>query len=212
MTVVSSLRAFRDCREFAINQKRAHESWQKIFSEIIYFGHPEPALSSPKTRFFPCEDFPNIRTLAATASSCPPYSCIVNSDIVLSHHLPMVINQLIRLRAQAAVSRRYEFEGECPENGKLVHGDWGVDFFWATTQLWRRLSEVIPEHFRIGHTSWDTYTMSFFNTVAHPLVWDITPKRVVFHPKHGSRRRPHFIKTVDDIYTLKPGMPRAKLR
>lgn len=211
MTAISSLRPFADSAEIAHNQRRAHASWVKVFERIIYFGPREEELESDQTMFFQCEDFPKIKTLVTVAGLMQPSACIINADIVVGDDLLIVLGQVLQRRGQAAVSRRYEFMGEAVERGALVDGDWGLDFFWAVSGLWLKLMKVIPPHFRIGHNSWDTYVLSFFNTVAPGAVWDITGRRCISHPKHDDRKRVYEIRNVDDIYTLRSGMPRAKL-
>lgn len=211
MTCISSLRAFSDAPEIAQNQRRAHASWTRVFERIVYFGPCEPELESEQTMFVPAEDFPKIKTLVTAAALQASSACIINADIVVGDHLSSVLGQVASKRGQAAVSRRYEFQGEDVGGAGLVDGDWGVDFFWAVSSLWLQLVKILPPHFRIGHGSWDAYVLSFFNTVAPGAFWDITEKRAIFHPRHENRKRVYEIWKVDDAYSMKCGLPRARL-
>ncbi len=211
MTIISSHRAHSDSKEVARNQIRANRSWQKIATRIVYLGNEEPHLSGHNVRFLPCADFPRIRTVATAAAISGTHACIVNADIVLSKETPIVIFDLLRRGGKAAVSRRYEFQDEHVEGAVLLPEDLGLDFFFATADLWLKLSRTIPPDYRIGHSSWDTYTLSFFNTIAKGGFYDITNRRCVFHPRHGDRKRKYNINPVDDKFTMKPQMPRAKL-
>lgn len=191
------------------NQIRAHRSWQQVFSEILYFGPPEPSLSCPRTDFMECENFPFISALCMAASLTASNACILNADIVVSDRLPMAINAVLMKKGNAAISRRWEFEGDDISRAALV--DYGIDFFWATPNIWRQASKAIPAHYRIGHTSFDNWIMSFFNTVSPRGCYDITARKVIYHPKHEDRKRPHPIQAVDDIYTLNCGWPVLRL-
>lgn len=195
--------------EIERNQVRAHKSWSKVFSEIIYFGPLEPSLSCPKTTFIECENFPFISSLCMAASMAPSHACLLNADIVVSDRLPMALNAVLIKKGQAAISRRWEFQGESIAQATLT--DWGIDFFWATPELWRGAAKAIPAHYRIGHTSYDNWLMSYWNTVAPRWCYDITSRRVIFHPKHGDRNRPHHIKAIDDQFTINCGWPILKL-
>lgn len=211
MTAISSLRKFSECEAIAKNQRRAHASWTRVFTSIVYFGPVESELESEQTKFVPAEDFPKIKTLVTAAAISYPNACLINADIVVGEHLPAVIQQVIAKRGRAAVSRRYEFTGDDVERARLEDNDWGMDFFWATSDLWLQLTKVLPPHFRIGHDRWDAYLLGFFNTVAPGAFWDITGRRCIFHPRHVDRKREYEIWKVDDQFTLKSGMPRARL-
>lgn len=210
MIAISSHRALSDCpEEIARNQIRAHQSWQGVFDEIIYFGPSEPALSCPNTTFIESEDFPFISSLCTAASLCADYACLINADIVVGWNLGSAIHEVWSRGGVAATSRRYEFTGEDLTHSNIV--DLGIDFFCATPDMWRRASKSVPSQYRLGHSAWDTWVMSFFNTVAGRAFWDITKRRAIFHPKHENRKRVHAIKPVDDQYTTNPGFPFLKL-
>lgn len=209
MTCVSSLRPLNDNAEVAHNQLRAYRSWLDVFDKIVYVGAREPQMD--RATFVESPDFPRIKTVALVAALAGEPACIVNADIVLAPHIKNTLQNVMARNGEAAVSRRHEFTGEHWENGALVQGDWGIDFFFALPRIWWQLARVMPERYRIGHNSWDTYVMSFFNTVAGRTTWDITRSHCVFHPRHNERKRVYSFQPVDDIYTLRPGLPRQRL-
>lgn len=209
MIAISSHRPFSDAHEIAQNQLRAHDSWRQVFDEIIYFGPSESLLTCPKTTFIESEDFPTIESLCIAASLCADYTCLINADIVVGKHLGAVMEEVWRRGGVAATSRRYEFNGEGVHNASIV--DWGIDFFWSTPDMWRRVANSVPKHYRIGHSAWDTWVMSFFNTTVGRYFYDITKRQAIFHPKHENRKRVHHIKAVDDKFTMNCGFPYLKL-
>lgn len=211
MIAISSHRPHTDCPpEIVRNQIRAHQSWQAVFDEILYFGSPEPDLTCPGTEFVDAgEDFPTISTIAWSASFSGTGACLINADIVVSRHLKNALKEVEQRGGLAATSKRYEFIGENVESGQVV--DHGIDFFWSQPELWRDVARNVPKHYRIGHSSWDTWVMSYFNTTLHKRFYDITRRRCIYHPKHGNRKRAYEIKSVDDKFTLNPGFPFQKL-
>lgn len=209
MIAISSIRALSDSMEVATNQIRAHQSWQRVFDAILYFGAPEPLLTCPRTSFIESEDFPFISALATAASMCSDWACLINADIVVSPAILSAIFEVQKKGGNSCMSLRYEFTGDNWDMGQIV--DNGLDFFAAEPWLWRKFSNSVPAHYRLGHSSWDTWAMGFFNTVCPRNFYDISRRQCVFHPKHGDRKRAHEIKPVDDIYTILCGMPLLKL-
>jgi len=207
--VISSHRALKDSPEVAKNQIRAHKSWQNVFDEILYFGDPEPELTCPKTSFITSEDFPPIAAMATAASMGGDFACLINADIVVSKGLIWAMGDVWKRGGMAATSKRYEFVDENLNDAQIV--DVGIDFFGASYDLWAQVAKRVPPHYRVGHSSWDTWLMGFFNTVAPQQYWDITNRRCIYHPKHGDRKRAHHIKAIDDIYTLSCGFPMLRL-
>jgi len=209
MIAISSHRAFSDSLEIAKNQLRAFESWRLVFDEILYFGPSEPLLNSPQTTFIESEDFPTIHAICMAASLCSDYVCLINADIVVGQHLGSALEDVWRKGGVAATSKRYEFNGEGVANSAIV--DQGIDFFWTSPDIWRRVANAVPKHYRLGHSAWDTWVMSFFNTTVGRYFYDITKRKAIFHPKHENRKRVHHIKPVDDRYTMNCGFPFLKL-
>lgn len=211
MTIISSMKPFRESRNIARNQMRAWASWTAIADKIIYFGEPEPSLNTRKTEYVESTPFPRIKTLALAAALVPTMACIVNADIVLADHTRDVLTYVMKRGGKAAVSRRYEFIDGNLDDARLVNGDWGVDFFFATPAIWRQLAKTISPEYRIGHVMWDSYVLSFFNTVASGATWDITKRRCVFHPKHEERKRPYSIQVEHTEMMNRCGMPFNRL-
>lgn len=211
MIAVASHRPFSESPEFARNQLRARDSWEGQFDRIIYFGKPEKALAGQNVEFIDFEPFPRIKDMASKCAEFDGWSCIINSDIVVGEEFGFTAMRLAHNHAMCAVSRRYEFVGENVEKAGMV--DFGIDFFAATQQVWKRVAREIPDQFRIGHGCWDSYVLGFFNTNYGAMVFDITPTRCIFHPRHGDRKRVHPIdQTVGGRYLEQCGWPRTQMR
>jgi len=185
--------------EVAQNQMRAFKSWLPIFDEIIYFGPKEECLESPKTEFIECEPFPHISTLAMAASVVEDFVCIINADIVVGSHLPSLLQRVRSFGGVAVTSRRWQFNGAGYYNSYLT--DWGADFFGATPDLWRKISQKVPRKYRIGHNCWDTWVMAFLNATTHGRFFNLTRQKVIFHPIHKERKRIYDMPPEDDNYT-----------
>lgn len=188
MIALSSFRPFTDPQsEYGRNQIAAHESWEKAFDLIVYFNEPLRYLEGSTTLFVPHEDFPRIVELAEFAAAQSDWVALLNADIVIGDRFRLIERKLKRSRnACSAVSSRYEFDpGEGMERARVV--DNGLDFFAATPAIWRQASLLLHPRVRLGAQSWDTQALSFFATYAIAGFYDLTPARVVFHPKHGGR-------------------------
>lgn len=213
MIAISSFRPKSDCApEIWRNQVNAKKSWERAFSRVIYFGWPpNPELASEKTLFVESEPFPKIRELCECASEQDQMTAIVNADIVVSKRMLNVEQALMRLGADSAMSKRFEFD---PDNKtippKIV--DSGLDIFIANPVVWAMAAEEVPEQFRIGHILWDTWMLSFFTH--HSRCWEITEMQVIFHPKHENRIRPHEIepRMPEDKYLHRVAWPRYALK
>lgn len=204
MMVVSSPKPSKDSHECAINQWRANASWKQSFDRIIYVGEEEENLHG---LWFKSEQFPTIRQLLSFCAGHPGWSAIVNADIVVPVHFRKVEAMLIVNKAQAAVSRRWQFEGENLRNVAIV--DLGLDFFAATQNIWRQVLNEFHPSLRIAHNTWDSQMLGILNAKAQGAFWDISPCRCVFHPKHGDRKRQYEIDS--QLPGYKPIFPINKL-
>lgn len=198
MIAISSFKPFAKSAAIADNQRRAKASWEKAFSAIWYFNDsPEPELASDKTRMKLTDDWPRIADLVSFAAVQTEWTCLINADIVISPNLFHVERELDRLKAQSAISRRWQL----PENRVL---DMGLDWFAATPELWQAIYPHVPKSFRIGHILWDTWMLSAFTGIGDPRrSYDITACRTIFHPKHEDRDRP-FSDKINDKVSLNP--------
>lgn len=190
MIIVTSHRPYKDCTwEIRRNQLRARESWEGQASGIIYFGPEEIAFAGKNVLFIEREEqFPQIEHLMKLAGTLAEPVAIVNADIVLGQGVAEIEKELMQRGALCAMSRRFEFEGEDVESGRMI--DNGLDFFWATPSVWKLAAKLVPKNYRIGHCLWDTWTLGFMCTHYYAWLWDITECRVVFHPKHQWRKTP----------------------
>lgn len=189
MIAVSSIRPFEGNPEYARNQWLAWESWQSAFASIVYFSSPEPALRSPKTLFVDWEPFPRIIDLAEFLASQSDWGCIINADIVVAKSFRLIEKRLKIKQGSAAASWRYEFDpARGLDSARRVENDNGLDFFAAVPEVWRKVYENVDPDLRLGAQFWDTWTLSFFNLVAAHGFYDLTPHKLIFHPKHEGRK------------------------
>jgi len=187
MICVSSFRPLKECSPSILrNQLKARESWEDAFNEIVYFGSPETALNGDTVMFIPTEQFPRIVDLVRYCADQVDWCAIVNADIVIRGNMRQVQGDIMSRGGLASISRRYEFVGEDFMRAKLV--DTGLDFFAAHSHVWRHAAKLIPRQYRIGHCLFDTWLLGFLATHYMPKLWDITPLRMIFHPKHEDRR------------------------
>jgi hypothetical protein len=184
MNAVSSYKPFHLSIPCALNQWRAFDSWKRVFDGVVYFGEPCRTIDEG-AKFVPAEQFPRIKDMAAYCAKLPGWSCLINADIVIGENFRDVEFRLMERGASCATSRRYEFDGESIEDGKIE--DMGMDFFAATQPQWMRFAYECPDILRIGGQLWDTWALGFFNTIAPKTFFDITPCKVIFHPRHGDR-------------------------
>lgn len=186
MHVVSSLKPFPLCApEIADNQLRAKESWGKVFDGITYFNVPQPEVESNDTAFIWTTNPPKVREMVRRCADTPGWSCVINADIVVGEHFPIVANKLMEHEALCAMSQRYEFVGDDYEHARIV--DLGLDFFAATQAVWGSVAMEIPETFVIGKVLWDYWLNNYFCEVFGHAYYDLTLSRVIFHPRHGHR-------------------------
>lgn len=188
MIALSSFRPLDENPEYRTNQIAAFESWQHAFDHVVYFNKHDDRMRSEATTFLPREEWPTIKEMAEFAASIEGYWCaIVNADIVVSPDIDFVEQKLKAINAQCAVSSRYEFIPGNPVKAPAVI-DNGLDFFAATPDVWRQFAKDVPAHFRIGHNTWDTFAIGWMNTHCDGF-YDITPAKVIFHPRHSGRRQ-----------------------
>lgn len=193
MLIISSFRPFDQdpTGEYVRNQLAAKASWESMADAIVYFNEPEPRLASAKTRFISSDPFPRIMDITEVCAMQPGWTAIVNSDIVLGPKFPIVEQRLKLKQATCAASWRWEFDPargiESAAKERIPH-DNGIDFFAATQPVWKKVYEAVDERLRIGCTFWDTWLMSFFTTFEVSHFWDISPARVIFHPRHDGRK------------------------
>lgn len=185
MISISSHKAQDKNPEIAKNQLRARRSWD-VFEEIYYFGQYEEALDGDNTQFIPCEDFPTIKSLCEFAAGLPGWACIINADIVVSPMMREAIAALERSSVRCALSRRYDLWTQ-----KLI--DMGLDWFAAKPEIWKMAAQAVGSNYRIGHPIWDTWMISFFTHMPGVRCADLTPAKLIFHPAHDGRDRPHTI-------------------
>lgn len=193
MIAVSSFRPCSDSHEIASNQLRAKRSWEAVFDQIVYFGDAEPELASDKTQFISVDgDFPAIALLVAVAMYADEPACIINADIVVGPTLKNAITQQLWQGMKAFTSRRWQFEpGASLDSARVV--DQGVDFFAATPEIWHQCYRVIPGGWRIGHSGWDSWMLGWMNQNVGRRFVDLTNRKLIFHPRHGDRKRVHHI-------------------
>lgn len=191
MILVSSFRAFADDPDgsYRTNQLAAFRSWQKVATKIVFFNGFEPELDSPKTIFIPSERYPQILQLVEFCAAQTEWCALLNADIVLGAHFPLVEAKLKARHAQCASSWRYNFD---PAVGiqSGVHDDNGLDFFAAVPSVWQKAYEMCDERLTISSGGWDQWCLSLFCTFFQQGFWNVTPSRVIFHPNaaaHGPR-------------------------
>lgn len=190
MIALSSIRPHKNSEVYRANQIRAKESWEKVFSDIVYFSPKEPELDSPKTIWIESEEWPSIKTLAAYGGRQKDISAIINSDIVVSPELAKV-ELLIRTSSiMAATSRRWDLDQKV-----ILDNDKGRDIFIAKPKAWRMLAAEISSTCRIGHNQWDSWALVFFQAKFIEKFADFSRCKCIFHPKHGERNQPY----VDEV-------------
>lgn len=191
MIAVTSHRPLKTCPlPIRRNQEAAAESWREAFTDVCYFGEQEEFYGSIGFHYIPHQEFPHISRLVEFCAQLQGWSCIVNSDIIVSPSLSGIEQRLIKANASCAVSWRWQFDQE-QEQSSVV--DLGMDFFAARQEVWREVALIYPEEFRIGHSSWDAIMLGAFNIVAKDQLYDLTHHRLILHPLHFDRHSPFFI-------------------
>jgi hypothetical protein len=206
MIAISSARKHEKNAEYAMNQKRAGESW-KLFKQVFYFNGYEQELTHDNVLNVKSDDWPSIKRMAEFASNMvDDLVAIINADIVVTEPLLEVEQKLKELTVPAATSYRYEFDpDDYPDLSNAVRHkeDRGMDVFVATPEVWGMVSKRIPEYLRIGHQTFDSWLCGFFCSNFGFGFRGFTDYRCVFHPKHGGRDTPHSasIKSDDEYFT-----------
>lgn len=189
MIAVSSHRPFKNCSPSILkNQRRAFDSWARVFDQVILFGPPEQL--GKNCRFIPTDPFPRIVRIVDLCAGIQGWSVIVNADIVVGPRLPEIIRKVEQSKGSCAVSWRWEF-GNDTGIARVV--DRGMDFFAAHQSVWTEVGKIYPSEYRIGHSSWDAIMLGALNIVDERGLFDLTHHRLVFHPQHEDRIRPHHI-------------------
>lgn len=180
----------------------AARSWN-VFDRVFYFcphDKVRPDLGS-KFQFVDCDSKPHIKQLCDFAAKQPGWSCIINADIIMGKNFPNVEYQLMLRDLKCAVSRRWEI----PETGILTDSkvvDYGLDWFAATPEMWAAAAREIPSEFQLGKILWDTWMLGFFLNFSNGSCADLTPSRVIFHPKHGDRNDQNIIRPNSHYYAF----------
>ncbi len=196
MIAISSHRPFSDCPdEIRINQTRAIDSWS-VFEKVILFGDYEAELARENVKFFPCVGKPFIWQLTDLAATQNDWACIINSDIVLGVRWREVEAKLRSTWAIAAMSKRYNFDTTNDDDAGTVD-DNGLDFFAAHPDTWALVAREVPRVFQLGKILWDTWMIGFLAAKAGLNFADLTPAKVIFHPRHGHRTDQHIAKVSD---------------
>ena len=185
MIAVSSFRPMLEDDEVTRNQISAAQTWWDAFDQIIYLGDFDARLSAENVCFFPCEGKPTIRQLAQVCSKQQGWTCIVNADIHIANGFRRIQPALEARQARAAVSWRFQFDGKFCEQG--MQDDWGDDWFAAKQDIWEAAARAVPDHFFLGRILWDTWMLGFFASHAWGRLYDISPSRMIFHPRHTIR-------------------------
>lgn len=210
MIAFSSLRPFGNHAEYDSNQLAAWKSWQNVFSLIVYFNDPQPEVSNHKTIFIPSEPYPRIYQLAERMAYQKEMCCLLNADIVIGSKWPRVESTLRSKNALAAVSCRWEFDpARGIEPSAVV--DCGIDFFCATPEVWSIAANLADERLRMGVGWFDTWLMGCFSSFAMRGLWDITPARCIYHPKHEGRKYGPGFNHLDIPMVGSAAMPNAKI-
>lgn len=191
MICISSYRP-RDQSETIFQlQVTAKKTWDKVFQEIVYFGAPNEALETPRTKFIECDSKPRIKDMAQVASRSFSWAAIINADIQVSErakHLDRVLNMY---KAACGFSFRIPVGG-------TEKKDLGLDVFFARGDIWVDVAQQIPDVFQMGKIQWDTWLASFFMTHWPVECYDLSPSKLFFHPEHGERGDQHLV--ISDPY------------
>lgn len=191
MIAISSARRHSQDAEYAVNQKRAADSW-KLFSTVYYFGSYEEDLTRDNVRYVKSDEWPSIKDMAKFASYIHGDTvAIINADIVVTEPILEVEKKLKELTMPAATSYRYEFDPATGlESAVRIKQDRGMDIFIATPEAWKMVANRIPDYLRIGHNQWDSWICGFFCANFGFGFRQFTDYRCVFHPKHNGRIQP----------------------
>ena len=110
MIFVTSARPMGDDPVYDRNQLFAKESWERVAKAIVYLNDPQPALASPKTRFFPSEPYPRLVDMVNLCADQDEWCVILNSDIWLAPNFKTAAIKLKTRDAVAASSWRWNFD------------------------------------------------------------------------------------------------------
>jgi hypothetical protein len=212
MIIISSARRHSKDAEYAINQKRACESWQGA-QQVYYFGSYEEDLAMKNVLWVRSEhneeagEWPTIKAMSEFASNFPSdLVAIANADILITETFFEVEKKLKSLTIPASTSYRYTYDPERFDLASAVRdkNDRGMDIFVCSSDVWKMISKQIPDYLRIGHPTWDTWVCGF---LCHHFGYgfrEFTRYRCIFHPRHGGRITPHSnaIRSDEPYFTL----------
>lgn len=189
---LSSHRPLDQEAEIKRNQLLAKRTWESAFDKIYYFGTLEHELSSPKTHFVPADDFPSIKSMMTMAGQQRGFVAILNADIVVKPDIRKLERMMMARGKSCASSRRWHFDPvTCDWDKAELGDDRGRDIFIARNDIWRDMAKAVPEELRIGHGRWDAFCVDWFRIKFNDSFIDFTNSKMIFHPIHESRRRPH---------------------
>lgn len=203
MIAVSSYRPFGQAAEIDGAQFIARGTWEEVFDALWYWSPYCRIMDSPKTKF--TDDGsnnakPHIVWLAALAGeNGNPYAAILNADIQVHPRTKDLPRILDREYVQCGISRRVTPEGEWV--------DMGLDFFVATSAVWQHLAQEIPEEYRLGCTSWDTWVLAWMVGNYPKTCADLSPCKLAVHVPHGNRGDQSIDKPKDDLWLSRVRWP-----
>lgn len=217
MIAISSFRPFK-FKEYAHQQVLAKRTWNHTFKWIYYFGDRETELlkGGPQNTFFlPCAGKPTIKEMCRQAfkilshpqTKNQTWAAIINADIAVRPRLADVVDRVLEQSgAKCALSKRYEIPVDGNWDNVKIDGN-ALDFFVAKKEVWELASRECPEVFRLGHQMWDTWMASFFANNWPNESYDLTPTKLIFHPKHEDRGNQETIMPKNDPYLDKMRFP-----
>lgn len=186
MIAVSSFRPLGQNPEWDRNQLAAKASWDKVFTDVIYLNNHEEKLNTGTTCFLPTDTHPPIRELCRICAMAPGWACIINADIIVHPRLRVAESRAIQINALGLTSYRWQRQGD---QYRVI--DNGLDFFAAHFAFWTQVARACPPQLRIGHPTWDTWMIGYFNQHAPGRFFNITRYQCIMHPKHSDRRVIH---------------------
>lgn len=188
MICLTSCKPLGSNSESDFNQIAAWHSWQRVFSQIVYWNAPERELSSSNTLFIPSQPFPHIWEFVEVAAYQKDWCAIVNADIITGDNLKKAMHAAKAKKAMALTSWRYEFDPAVGINAHARIVDCGIDFFAASPEAWQIVWQHVPENIRIGCQQWDSWMLGALGELLGNRFMGINNFRCIFHPKHGNRK------------------------
>lgn len=176
-----------------------------VFDRVIYLGEPCSELSSILTEFVPAGERPSIKTMCKLAASMGTWTAIINADIVVTPKLKSLECSMNGKGVVCGISGRYDLD-----SGFKI--DQGLDFFVAIPNVWQQVTSRIPIDFRIGFGQWDNWMLNYLSLNYGRRCADLTPSRVIYHPKHEDRLDPNWkSEALKDKYTTTHNWPETTI-